>query len=278
MSPGPPSPSPARPLLGRRIAVTRARDQADELVRALEALGAAVVAAPVIRIQPLPAPDLAPLRAALEQLSHYAWVVFTSQNAVDVVCDRLAEWGLAARDLTRVAVAAIGPATARALASQGVTAELVPDEFVAEAVVRALAQRGDLRGRRVLLPRAREARDALPDGLRGLGAIVDVIPVYETVPEAGDGSGLAAAILAGTIDAVTFTSSSTVRHFADLVGPEAATSGRFAAAVIGPVTAATARQLGIGVAVEAEEYTVPGLTRALVRYFGREVGRGTRAP
>jgi len=242
------------------------------LVRALEALGAEVVAAPAIRIEPLA--DLEPLRAALAQLSRYAWLVFTSRNTVEIVCDRLPEWGLAARDLAHVAVAAIGPATAEALARYGVTPKLVPRKYVAEAVVAALGERGDLRGKRVLLPRAREARDALPEGLRTLGATVDVIPVYETVRETGDGSELAAQISAGTIDAVTFTSSSTVRHFVELVGRAAATSGRFAAAVIGPVTAATARELGIAVAVEADEYTVPGLVEALVRYFGDE-GRGT---
>ncbi len=235
-------------------------------MQALEALGAEVVAAPTIRIEPLA--DLEPLRAAFTQLARYAWLVFTSQNTVHVVCDRLAEWGLATSDLARAAVAAIGPATAQALERRGVTPALVPEQFVAEAVVAALAARGDLAGKRVLLPRARDARDALPDGLRALGAVVDVIPVYETVGEAGDGSGLAADILAGNIDAITFTSSSTVRHFVDLVGPEAAASGRFAAAVIGPVTAATARELGIGVAVEADEYTAPGLVKALVRYFG----------
>ncbi len=266
-------PGSARPLRGRRIAVTRAREQADELAQALEALGAQVIAAPMIRIEPLS--DLAPLGAALTQLSRYAWLVFTSQNAVEVVCERLAEWGLAPHDLARAAVAAIGPATAAALARHGVAPDLVPEEFVAEAVVGALAARGELRGRRVLLPRARAARDALPDGLRRLGAVVDVIPVYDTVPETGDDGGLVAEILAGRIDAVTFTSSSTVRHFVDIVGPEAATSGRFAAAVIGPVTAATARELGLAVAVEAEEYTIPGLVEALVRYFGEE-RRGKR--
>ncbi|HYT03983.1 MAG TPA: uroporphyrinogen-III synthase [Gemmatimonadales bacterium] len=266
-------PGSALPLQGRRIAVTRARAQAAELQRRLEALGAEVVAAATIRIQPLP--DLAPLRAALAQLSRYAWVVFTSQNTVEVVCEHLRQWGLAGRDLAQVNIAAIGPATAEALARYGVTPNVVPRTYVAEAVVAALGERADLRGKRVLLPRAREARDALPDGLRGRGAVVDVIPVYETVRETGDGSALAAAILAGRIDAVTFTSSSTVRHFVDIVGRAAATSGRFAAAVIGPVTAATARELGIAVAVEADEFTVPGLVDALTRYFGEE-GRGKR--
>src|SRR2546426_206627 len=277
MSPAPRPPTPARPpsrpLAGRRIAVTRAREQAGELVRELEALGAEVVAAPTIRIARLA--DLAALRAALIRVPPYDWIVFTSQNAVQVVCDRLPEWALAPRDVARAAVAAIGPATAEALVRRGVVPDLVPDRFVAEAVVTALAAQGDVRGKTILLPRAREARDALPDGLRALGALVDVIPVYETIRETGDGSGLATELLAGRIDLVTFTSSSTVRGFVDLVGRPAAASGRFAAAVIGPVTAGTARELGIAVAIEARDYTVPGLVSAIVRYYGDE-GRGTR--
>jgi len=261
------------PLAGRRIVVTRARDQAGDLVQALAALGADVIAAPTIRIEPLA--DLGPLRTALADLARYQWLVFTSQNTVRVVCDRLPEWGLDPHALSRVPVAAIGPATAEALAERGVTAALVPERFVAEAVVEALVRRGDVRGKRILLPRALEARDTLPDGLRARGAVVDVIPVYQATRETGDGSVLAAEIRSGGIDAITFTASSTVRHFVDLVGAEAATSGRYAAAVIGPITAATARSLGIGVAVEAEQYTVPGLVEALVRHFG-ETGKGKR--
>ncbi len=247
------------------------KGQAADLAQALAELGAEVVAAPAIRIAPLA--DLEALRAALADLARYQWIVFTSQNTVHVVFDRLPDWGLAPRDLARAAVAAIGPATADALARRGVTPSLVPERFVAEAVVAALAARGDLQGKRILLPRARGARDALPDGLRALGALVDVIPVYETVRETGDGSALAADILAGKIDAVTFTSSSTVRHFIDIVGREAAASGRFAAAVIGPVTAATARELGLAVTIEAARFTVPGLVDALAQYFG-ERGKG----
>jgi len=264
-TPRPPGPARAHPLAGRRIAVTRAREQAGDLVRELEALGAEVVAAPTIRIAPLT--DLAALRAALSRVPPYDWIVFTSQNAVQVVCDRLPEWDLSPRDVARAAVAAIGPATAEALVRRGVVPDLVPDRFVAEAVVTALVAQGDVRGKTVLLPRAREARDALPDGLRALGARVDVIPIYETIRETGDGSGLAAEILAGTIDAVTFTSSSTVRGFVELVGSPAA--------VIGPVTAGTARELGIAVAIEARDYTVPGLVSAIVRYY-RDEGRRTR--
>jgi uroporphyrinogen-III synthase len=278
MSHPPPQPvpaGPAPPLRGRRIVVTRAREQAGELVRALEELGAEVVLAPTIRIEPLS--DLAPLRRALSRLGHYRWTVFTSQNTVHVVLERLSAWGHSPRIFGQTRVAAIGPATADALGAAGVQVELVPAGFVAESLVDALATRDSLRGVRILIPRAATARDALPAGLRALGADVDVIPVYETVRETGDGRALAAELLGGKLDAVTFTSSSTVRHFVELVGREAAGCSRFATATIGPVTAATARELGLAVAVEADEYTVPGLVAALVRYYGEgERRKGNR--
>jgi uroporphyrinogen III methyltransferase/synthase len=262
-----PRPEPHNtPLTGRRIVVTRARDDAGTLAQALAALGAEVVLAPTIRVVPLA--DLALLRAALSRPVPYDWIVFTSRTTVRIVCAALPTWGRSAADLGGARVAAIGPGTADALARAGIAPALVPERFVPEAVVAALAARGELRGQQVLLPRARVARDALPDGLRLHGAVVDVIPVYETVREPGDGRALAAALLAGEIDAVTFTSSSTVRGFAELVGSAAARSGQFAAAVIGPVTATAARELGIRVAVEAEAYTIPGLVDAVARHFG----------
>src|SRR5947207_14322481 len=176
------SPEPRRhvrhPLAGRRIVVTRAREQAGELARALEALGAEVLAVPTIRIVPLA--DLTAVRTALTGPTAYDWIVFTSQNTVHVVCDRLPEWGLAARDLARMAVAAIGPATAQALVRYGVTPDLVPPQYVGEAVVAAVVARGPVHGKRFLVPRAREARDALPEGLLARGAVVVVNPVTET--------------------------------------------------------------------------------------------------
>lgn len=257
----------SQPLAGRRIVVTRAREQAGDLAQALAALGASVVTVPVIQIEPLP--NLDGLRAAVADLGRYQWVVFTSQNTVRLVGERLREWGLDPAGLGRAAIAAIGPATAEALTELGVAATLVPERFVAEAVVDAMIARGDVRGRRILLPRALEARDTLPEGLRAHGAEVDVVPVYRTVRAEGDGGALARELLSGRIDIVTFTSSSTVRSFVELVGPDAAGSGRFAVAVIGPVTAATARATGLPVTVEATEFTIPGLVAALVRQFGR---------
>ena len=255
----------SRALEGRRIVITRAREQAGDLARALEARGAVVVLAPVIRIEPLP--QLGALRAALAGLSAYRWVVFTSQNAVQIVFDRLLAWGLGPRAFASTAVAAIGSATGDALAQRGIVPALVPDEFVGEALAEALVARGGLAGSRVLVPSAQDARDVLAAGLEAHGAVVEVVPVYRTVPAAVELSELAVDLLDGEIDAVTFTSSSTVRYFVDLVGRGAATSGRFVAAVIGPVTAGTARELALGDVIEAEPHTVAGLVDALARRF-----------
>jgi len=248
------------PLAGRRIVVTRARAQATDLAQRLAALGAEVVQAPVIRVEPLS--DLGPLRRALARLSIYDWVVFTSQNAVDIACAE-------SPDFTITKVAAIGPATADALRQRGVSVALVPERHVAEALVEALAAQ-DVSGMRILVPSADRARPALEAGLTERGAVVDVVPVYRTVPEGGDGVALARELTAGSIDAVTFTSSSTVEHFVNLVGRDAAACGRFVAAVIGPITAATARDLDIvrGGLVESSPSTTDGLVAALTRHLG----------
>lgn len=260
--------------------VTRAREQAGALIRALEDHGAETVLAPVIRIQPLE--NLGKLRAALTGLSAYQWIVFTSQNAVQIVLDRMVAWGLTPRVFATTAIAAIGTATADALRQRGLIPALVPDEFVAEALAEALVQRSGaggrgagvggggsagLEGARVLIPSAEDARDALAAGLRARGAIVESLPVYRTVATQTDLRGLAQEIGAGRIDAVTFTSSSTVRYFIDLIGREVATSGRFVAATIGPITGGTARELGLREVMEANPHTVPGLVTSLLRRF-----------
>lgn len=254
-------------LSGRRIVVTRAREQAADLVRALETLGAEVIVAPVIRIQPLE--NLGALRAALAGLSAYRWVVFTSQNAVQIVLDRLMAWGLSPRAFAATSIAAIGSVTAESLRKRGLNPALVPDEFVAEALVAALihASGGHLAGARVLVPSAEDAREVLQEELRRHGATVENIPVYRTVPVQDDFADLTSQIGAGRIDAVTFTSSSTVRSFVQLVGRETATSGRFATATIGPITAGTARELGLRDVIEAAPHTVPALVECLERRF-----------
>src|SRR5256714_3094398 len=206
MSHSPPRPVPARPvppLRGGRIVVTRARKQAGKLVRALEERGAEVVPAPTTGIEPLP--DLEPLRRALSRLADYRWTVFTSQNTVHVVRERVAGWGLSPHIFAQTRVAAIGPATADALSAAGVRVELVPAGYVAESLVEALATQDSLGGARILIPRAATARDALPAGLQALGAEVDVIPVYRTVPPPGDAATLRQALLAGHAGVVTLT-------------------------------------------------------------------------
>jgi len=245
--------------------VTRARDQAEGLVRSLEALGADVIAAPAIRIEPLP--DDAALRSALADLSRWRWIVFTSQNAVHVVCDSMRGWGLQPAALSTGNVVAVGPKTAGALEREGVSVALVPEETTAEGVVAALTNAGGLAGARILVPCAQGAREVLPQGLRAAGAEVAVIPVYVTTQETGNGKQLAADILQGLIDAVTFTSPSAVYGFVEMVGDEVARSGQFAAVVIGPVTAQAARDAGMRDLVMAARSSVEGLAEALARRF-----------
>jgi len=245
--------------------VTRARDQAEGLVQSLEALGADVIAAPVIRIEPLP--DDGALRSALADPSRWRWIVFTSQNAVHVVCDQMRGWGKEPAVLAKGNVVALGPKTAAALEREGVVVSLVPETTTSEGVLAALEQQGSLPGTRVLIPCAQDAREVLPDGLRAAGAEVEVIPVYATARETGNGKRLASDILHGLIDAVTFTSPSTVHGFVELVGEDTAKSGQFAAVVIGPVTAQAARDAGMGDLVMAARSSVEGLADALARRF-----------
>jgi uroporphyrinogen III methyltransferase/synthase len=249
-----------RPLAGKRIVVTRARAQASSLSARLRELGAEVIEMPAIRLEPL---DPAPLHRALDALSGYYWLMFTSQNAVELVWRVMRERGLDARSLGHACVAAIGRATADALLDHGVAADVVPEQFVAEALVEALRRRDDVKGRRVLLARAAAARDVLPDGLRAIGAHVDEIPIYRTVLDGGGAARVAARLRAGEIDLVTLTSSSTAQFFVEAVGAEAARAVPVAS--IGPVTSASARALGLRVDIEAGEATIAGLVEAVVR-------------
>jgi len=244
-----------RALAGRTVAVTRARAQASGLARRLRELGAEVLEAPAIRIVPLPGepPDL----------SAYDLLCLTSPTAVTVLFERLTDSGRDARALAGVSVAAIGPGTARALRERGVLADVVPERFVAEGLVDALAGRPV---RRALLARAREARDVLPDALRERGAQVDVLPLYETVAEALGPEEREAARAA---DYVTFTSSSTVRFFLDAVG---ALDARTRLVSIGPVTSQALRERGLEPHVEAEEHDVDGVLAALLDDARRRSG------
>ncbi len=239
-----------RPLRGRTVAVTRARAQASGLARRLEALGANVVQTPSIRVRSLDGPPLDP--------SPYDLICLTSPNGVHALFDRLAESGLDARSLAGATVAAIGPGTARALAEHGIAADVVPERFVAEALVEALA---DTPVERALVARASEARDVLPDALRARGADVDVLALYETVAEPLAPTALQAAREA---DYVTFTSSSTVRFFLEAAGGDAGFSPATRIVSIGPVTSETLREHGLQPHVEAERHDIDGMIAALL--------------
>lgn len=256
----------AAALRGRTILVTRARAQAGELSQRLTALGARVVEFPVIRIED--PESWGDLDAALAQLDTYDWVIFTSANGVRQVARRLGETGVDPSALRTRRVAAIGPATAAALSSLEVRAALVPDEYRAEGVATAFDD-VPLMGARILLPRAAVARDILPVMLRRRGATVDVVTVYRTVAGGADPEPVRAALGAGEVDAVTFASSSTVHSFLEALGADALPLlEKTAVAVIGPITAQTAREAGLTVDVEAEEYTMDGLVRGLLAALG----------
>jgi uroporphyrinogen III methyltransferase/synthase len=252
----------ARPLFGRRIVVTRAREQSSDLVARLREVGAYTVELPVIRVTD-PADGGMALRAAAARVHEYAWVVLTSANGAERLCRELRD----ARAFGAACVAAIGPGTAAVLRKWGVAADLVPTRYVAEALLDVFPTGAGS----VLLARAAVARDVLPDGLRNKGWTVDVVEAYRTA-RAPVSDELRE--LARTADAVTFTSSSTVTNYLEAVGSDAVPR---IVACIGPVTAATARDHGLVVDVEAAEHTVDGLVDALIAHLSREGRSATRS-
>ena len=259
---------PARlaPLAGKRVLVTRSRSQASSLVSALRLEGAHPIEFPAIEVQQRVDDDA--LRDAISQLdaSSYRWVVFTSANAVDVFLDAL----MKQRDLRAFGdtrICAIGPATERVLLNRGLRPDLVPAEAIGEDVARALVEHGGLEGARVLLPRAEQARDVIPDTLRAAGAEVDDLPLYLAAPPAEPPAEALALVREGDIDVVTFTSSSTVRNLAELLGGDLSPLDGATIACIGPASGATAREAGLTVHVTAETHTIEGLVSALRSYL-----------
>ena len=245
-----------RPLHGRRVVVTRARAQASGLAATLRALGAEVVELPAIRIEPQT--DSAEVRDAVASIGEYALVCLTSPNGVRLLFEALADGGRDARALASATVAAIGPGTSRALRERGIAADVVPERFVAEALVEALAD-VEVEGRRVLVARATEARDVLPNALRERGAEVDVVALYKTVREEPSAEAIEAAQAA---DYVAFTSSSTVANLTAALGDRFPSSARVVS--IGPVTTEAAGATGLEVDVEAERHDIDGLLDALL--------------
>jgi uroporphyrinogen III methyltransferase/synthase len=245
-----------RPLHGRRVVVTRARAQASGLAATLRGLGAEVIELPAIRIEPRI--DDGEVRRMIGSIRDYSLVCLTSPNGVAFLFEALRAEGLDARALAGATVAAIGPGTARALAGYGVGADVVPKKFVAEALVKALGGI-EVSGHRVLVARAAEARDVLPNALRERGAEVDVVALYETVRDKPDEDAVEAAQDA---DYVTFTSSSTVRNLTEALGERFPGGARVVS--IGPVTSDAARTAGLEVDVEAASHDVEGLLAALL--------------
>jgi uroporphyrinogen III methyltransferase/synthase len=255
-----------RPLFGKTIVVTRSREQASDLVQRLTDLGAECLECPTIKIAP--PEDAAPLEAALDRLAEYDWLVFTSVNGVKRFFERLFESGRDARALGSLRTAAIGPATAQCLLAHGIRTDILPASYRAESVIEAFSER-DMRGKRILLPRALEARPILPVELRRMGARVDEVAVYRTLQDRRNAADLLDRLKAGTIDLITFTSSSTARNFKAMIPKDefaGLVSGTTIAA-IGPITAETAETLGMPARIVAPAYTIDGLCDAILAYY-----------
>ena len=259
-----------RPLFGKRIVITRSREQAGELVDLLESLGAEPIEAPMIRVAP--PDDYGPLDKAVAEAGTYDWIIFTSANGVDFFMRRLAAGDGDIRDLKGVKLVAIGPATADRLARHGVKVDLEPEESRAEAIVQSLREKGDIKGKRFLLPRADIAREVLPDELRKAARTSPRSPrtgrcslrsSAKAIPD------IYRMLLEKRVDVVTFTSASTVKNFVQIFGAEQAPDLLNATTVasIGPVTAEAAEQYGIKTAIMPKEYTIPALVDAIVEHF-----------
>ena len=256
-------PDEVRPLAGTRILVGRARHQASSLSAGLRSLGASVLEIPFIEIRK--PQSLQRLDDALKNLKNYDWLILTSVNGVEAMWERRRKFRLTRKHFEHLQIAAIGPATKRALLKSGLKVKMVPEEYVAESIVKGL--RDKVNGKRVLLVRAKVARDVIPDELRAAGAEVDVVEAYETVVPKKSGERLRALMKDSTRrpHLVTFTSSSTARNFAAMLGDAKAGSFKNVKfASIGPVTSATLRELQMPVAIEAREFTMGGLIRAIV--------------
>lgn len=254
-------------LTGKRVIITRPRAQAAAFLERLTALGAVPVVFPTIEISALEDTNL--LDQSIANLNTYHWVIFTSVNGVSAFWQRLDALGKGNDVFTGIQIAAIGPATAHALVEKGVKPNFAPDEHVAEAILPGM---GDVRGLRVLLPRAEIARKALVETLQNQGAFPEEIAVYRTLPAHPDVQALSE--LEKGVDVATFTSSSTVQNFFNLLGGRALDLLKEAViACIGPITAETARELGLAVDIVAEDYTVDGLIEALLNHNPKNSAR-----
>ena len=267
-----------RSLVGKKILITRAREQSGEFATRLKKLGAEVIEFPTIEIVP-------PIRwkeldRAIDRLKSYDWILFTSANGVHFFWQRLGERRRSPRLPPSLKVCAIGPATAKQLKEKGVSVRYIPKAFIAESILEGFKKKF-INGKRILLARAKKARDILPKGLEKMGAEVDVVEAYRTVRPKGGSKKLKKILKGGKMDVIAFTSSSTVNHFAELLKKEDLTKllKGIAIACIGPVTARTVKEWGLKVRIQPKQYTIPGLTRAIAEYFafhGSPLPRGVR--
>ena len=264
-------------LAGRTVVITRAADQAGELTRLLVEQGARVEVFPTIEI--VAPSSWADADRAISRLDRYHWIIFTSVNGVTAFAARLRALGLEPDALGGSRICTIGPKTAAAVERIGRKADVIPAKYQAEYLVEAFEGQG-LAGTRFLLPRAEEAREVIPERLSAGGAEVDVVSVYRTVAPAGGERRGRDLFLSGGVSAVTFTSSSTVRNFVAIFGGDEtrAVLSDVTVACIGPITADTARAQGLDVQVEAQTYTMEGLTEALVRYYDMKTPERSQEP
>lgn len=256
----------SKPLFGKTIVVTRAREQGSSLVRLLEDLGANCIQCPSIRI--IPPNSWKDLDRSILRLGHYDWIIFTSVNGVRYFLERLKAKKRDMRDLRGINICAIGPKTAEELENLGLSLDFIPKEYVSEAVVDGLKKKG-ISGKRVLIPRAEVARKVLPDQLRALGVSVDIVTAYKTVKPKEMKQDLKRLFENKVIDLIIFTSSSTVKNFVSLLekGRFKDQLGGITVACIGPITAETAKKLGMKVHIVPKEYTIPALVDAIVKHF-----------
>ncbi len=261
-----------RPLFSKKIIVTRTREQASELVAGLEEFGANCLECSTIHIKPADSYDV--LDDELERLKEYHWILFTSLNGVKYFFERLYSKGMDARDLSGPDLAVVGKSTADYLLRYGLNADLIPSTFTGEGLAEALLDQG-VEGRNILIPRALHGREILPETLRGAGAQVTVAPVYQNCPAEGDKESLRKELETGGVEMITFTSSSTVRNFLEMIDAENQEELRkilagIKIAAIGPITAKTVTDKGLQVDVQAKEFTIPGLIQAIVDYYSGE--------
>jgi uroporphyrinogen III methyltransferase/synthase len=256
-----------KPLFGRRILITRSREQSGKMAQEISEQGGEPVLFPTIRI--LPPADFSELDNAIMRIGSFDWVIFTSVNGVERFFERFFHIKEDIREMAGPKLGAIGPVTAAAIRKFGFKVELLAKEFVAEGVLEGLS-RQEVQGKRFLIPRAEKAREILPEGITAMGGEVEIVSVYRTgLPDDSDVARIRSMLERKELDAVTFTSSSTVTHFVEMIGKTAvpALLERTTVASIGPITSKTLQENALPVNVEAGEYTIDGLIAAMAKHF-----------